>query len=217
VNNNPLRFTDPTGHRQCEDVDGTCLSEKQVTQKYKHQLQNKKDKDKKRSRDTGTSIQSNNPSIGEPQNLGNYLSAIWMGGGQPNSYYVGGAHFEDEGVTLTGAGLNYGATYGVEFFENGAVIHISENYSLSENTIHTEVDAAGAVLNVKTSDGIAHQVVLGELAVGDETKRTTTINVFGSYPAEMNITLFINLSETFVTTAPLPNFEFFTQPSAVYP
>jgi hypothetical protein len=32
VLNNPLRYTDPTGHRVCEDDGGTCLSENQVTQ-----------------------------------------------------------------------------------------------------------------------------------------------------------------------------------------
>jgi RHS repeat-associated protein len=30
--NNPLRYTDPTGHKACEDYGGTCLSENQVTQ-----------------------------------------------------------------------------------------------------------------------------------------------------------------------------------------
>jgi hypothetical protein len=31
VTNNPLRYTDPTGHRQCENYQGRCLSENQVT------------------------------------------------------------------------------------------------------------------------------------------------------------------------------------------
>jgi hypothetical protein len=32
VLNNPLRYSDPTGHRVCEEYAGTCLSENQVTQ-----------------------------------------------------------------------------------------------------------------------------------------------------------------------------------------
>jgi len=32
VLNNPQRYTDPTGHRVCEEYAGTCLSENQVTQ-----------------------------------------------------------------------------------------------------------------------------------------------------------------------------------------
>ena len=32
--NNPLRYTDPTGHRICEDIEGQCLSEKQATKKW---------------------------------------------------------------------------------------------------------------------------------------------------------------------------------------
>ena len=32
--NNPIRYTDPTGHRICEDIEGQCLSEKQATNKW---------------------------------------------------------------------------------------------------------------------------------------------------------------------------------------
>jgi hypothetical protein len=32
VTNNPLRYTDPTGHRNCEDVGGSCVSENQMTE-----------------------------------------------------------------------------------------------------------------------------------------------------------------------------------------
>jgi hypothetical protein len=39
VLNNPLKYTDPTGHRQCEDYQGSCLSENQVTKEYKQQLE----------------------------------------------------------------------------------------------------------------------------------------------------------------------------------
>jgi hypothetical protein len=48
VLNNPLRYTDPTGHRQSEDYQGSCLSENQVTQEYKEQLERKKEKDHKK-------------------------------------------------------------------------------------------------------------------------------------------------------------------------
>jgi len=44
VVNNPLRYIDPTGHRACDDYAGTCLSEHQVTQKYKAELHKKKNK-----------------------------------------------------------------------------------------------------------------------------------------------------------------------------
>jgi hypothetical protein len=38
-----LRYSDPTGHRQCEDAgDGACLSEKQVTKKWKFERQKRK-------------------------------------------------------------------------------------------------------------------------------------------------------------------------------
>jgi hypothetical protein len=36
VLNNPLRYTDPTGHRACDDYAGTCLSEHQVKHKTTH-------------------------------------------------------------------------------------------------------------------------------------------------------------------------------------
>ena len=48
VLNNPLKYIDPTGHRACEDGDGqgSCLSEKQVTKKYKAELHKHKHKKK---------------------------------------------------------------------------------------------------------------------------------------------------------------------------
>jgi len=39
VNNNPLRYTDPTGHMQCEEEQGSCSSENQVTKSYKNKLE----------------------------------------------------------------------------------------------------------------------------------------------------------------------------------
>jgi hypothetical protein len=43
VTNRPINFNDPTGHRQCEDAgDGACLSEKQVTKKWKFERQKRK-------------------------------------------------------------------------------------------------------------------------------------------------------------------------------
>ena len=44
VTNNPLRYTDPTGHRQCEEYAGTCLSEKQETKKNEADRQRKREK-----------------------------------------------------------------------------------------------------------------------------------------------------------------------------
>src|SRR5688572_10617621 len=38
VTNNPLRYTDPTGHRPCEDYGGSCVSENQVTKIYKAKI-----------------------------------------------------------------------------------------------------------------------------------------------------------------------------------
>jgi hypothetical protein len=44
VLNNPLRYTDPTGHKPCEEYAGSCLSEHQVTQKYNTELHKQKKK-----------------------------------------------------------------------------------------------------------------------------------------------------------------------------
>jgi hypothetical protein len=41
VLNNPLRYSDPTGHSVCEDYAGTCLSENQVTQLWNNTQNNK--------------------------------------------------------------------------------------------------------------------------------------------------------------------------------
>jgi hypothetical protein len=44
VLNNPLRYADPTGHMQCEEYQGSCLSEKQATKLYKARIQKQPDK-----------------------------------------------------------------------------------------------------------------------------------------------------------------------------
>lgn len=49
VTNNPLRYTDPTGHIQCEDYQGSCLSEKQLTKIHKAKIENIKEKSKKKN------------------------------------------------------------------------------------------------------------------------------------------------------------------------
>ena len=51
--NNPIRYTDPTGHRPCEDYQGSCLSEKQVTKIHKEKQEKikKKNKEVKEKRD----------------------------------------------------------------------------------------------------------------------------------------------------------------------
>lgn len=239
VRNNPLRYTDPTGHL----IDEGCgCGNTGTTRRTTITVVAGR---RTRNSDSGrtfvqlpsqptipttpttavtavTAISGNNPSIGEPRDLGEYESGIWVGGGQPNDYYVGGYTPEEEGdrVYLTGssASLDYGAVYSIEFYEHGAVVSIDEYYSLSRNTIYTDIASAGALLYVRTSDGIAHNpILLGEFEVARNQERTTSIVVYGSYPAEMNITIIINLSQTLVVSAPLPPFEFFTNPSEVYP
>lgn len=50
VLNNPLRYTDPTGHSPCEEYQGICVSENQMTQIWDNKTgngnKNKNDKDK---------------------------------------------------------------------------------------------------------------------------------------------------------------------------
>jgi hypothetical protein len=43
------------------------------------------------------------------------------------------------------------------------------------------------------------------------------ITTKGSYPVEMYITLYIEFNDSFVTTPPLPIFNFFTNPAAIAP
>jgi len=69
VTNNPLRYTDPTGHRACEDGDGqgSCLSEKQVTKKYKADLAARKKKLRNKDDSGGGPVTDlTTPTITEP-------------------------------------------------------------------------------------------------------------------------------------------------------
>jgi RHS repeat-associated protein len=53
VTNNPLRFTDPTGHRPCEEYQGQCLSEEQMTTQYESNLEKLKEKPKNKNKNKG--------------------------------------------------------------------------------------------------------------------------------------------------------------------
>ena len=50
VMNNPLRYTDPTGHMQCEEYQGSCISEKQITKINKNKIQKQKEKSEEKKK-----------------------------------------------------------------------------------------------------------------------------------------------------------------------
>jgi hypothetical protein len=89
VLNNPLRYTDPTGHRACEKYGDSCLSENQATEKYKAELRKHKNenKDKGEENDRGggaykvlQSLHPDSPILPEwLQGLSN-LKLIWSSG-----------------------------------------------------------------------------------------------------------------------------------------
>ena len=60
VTNNPLRYTDPTGHMQCEDYQGSCASEDQVTNAYQTTRAKLKVANKIRSKYKNINIKSPN-------------------------------------------------------------------------------------------------------------------------------------------------------------
>ena len=65
VTNNPLRYTDPTGHMQCEDYEGSCVSQNQVTKINKaKQEKNRQKSIKKNMRRGGNGGVGNGPTIG---------------------------------------------------------------------------------------------------------------------------------------------------------
>jgi hypothetical protein len=226
VNNNPLRFTDPTGHYACGDGEKhDCSGHKQEPIKNPHPTKSSKsDKHKGAAGNCSgaschgiQSISGTNPYIGTPQNLGSQVSGVWVGGGTPNQFGVIGFTPDDDGVADVNAGLAYNTTYSIEFYEHGAQLHLTERYSLAENTYYTEVDTAGAILNVKTSDGTMGNVSLGEFDVTEGEVRNTTITIYGSYPTEMNVSIFIKLSNSVTVSAPLPNYQFDNNPVSVWP
>jgi RHS repeat-associated protein len=53
VANNPLKYIDPSGHRPCEDYQGSCVSEKQMTKIYKAQGQKIRDRSANKNKPTG--------------------------------------------------------------------------------------------------------------------------------------------------------------------
>jgi len=57
ANNNPLNYTDPSGHRPCETVDGTCLSERQVTKLWESTHSNERNKNNNKT------VQADSPNL----------------------------------------------------------------------------------------------------------------------------------------------------------
>jgi RHS repeat-associated protein len=53
VINNPLRYTDPTGHKPCEEYQGACLSEDQMTDVWNDNHNNNNDNDDDDDNDDG--------------------------------------------------------------------------------------------------------------------------------------------------------------------
>jgi hypothetical protein len=77
VLNNPLRYTDPSGHMQCEEYQGACLSENQMTQVWNHpQNHNNKDDDDKGDGGGDKPLQSPDP-IPTEENTNNYYSLLY--------------------------------------------------------------------------------------------------------------------------------------------
>jgi RHS repeat-associated protein len=76
VLNNPLRYTDPTGHRVCEDYQGSCLSENQVTRRYTSDLQARR----RRARNRLV------PITPTQSNTGSYINVPVSGGSTSNIY-----------------------------------------------------------------------------------------------------------------------------------
>jgi hypothetical protein len=177
-------LTDPTGHK-CVGKEGECDGEN-GKKGHGFGVKTPKPKEKGTAGCSGASchgiqtLSSSGPSIGIPQNLGEHLSGVWVGGGSPNHFGVMGSIPEQEGDHVywagVNAGLGYHNTYSIDFYENGAQIHLTEKYSLSENTQFTDVESAGSMLIVKTSDGTMGKVPLGEFDVtGQEINRTTSV------------------------------------------
>ena len=59
VANDPLRYTDPTGHRACEDYGGSCLPERQITRRYQADLQAQRNRSRNRLERVELSSQPN--------------------------------------------------------------------------------------------------------------------------------------------------------------
>jgi hypothetical protein len=153
------------------------------------------------------------------QGLGNPTAGMSYGGGEPNSFVVSGYTIEEQGDMLytagVGAGLVYNATYGIQYFENGAIITVNENYRLSPNTFYTTINTAGAVLNFTTTDGVSHQEGLGEFDIDPHNiqNRVNNVMILNVFPENLEITIYIELSDSTILTAPLTSYIFNNQPS----
>lgn len=228
--NNPVRYTDPSGHA-C--VDGTSYCVDPISGQTSGSLTdyddtytggNDNDEDEEETVEpsnttlTACAAEDNCP----PAPFDDSLLLYSAGGGSPNHFIVYGTYIEREGDYLYGtsarSGLEYYALYDIGVFENGARIRIKENYYLTQATPYTSVDTAGSVLTVSTDDNVVHTYGLGEFNVMQpDQRRSTVIDIYGSHPVEMHITIYIYLEETLVTSPPLSVFQFDTAVSAFTP
>jgi len=197
VTNNPLRYTDPTGHMRVEEGGGKrgCSDPKYCDNgKPKSRQELAAMRAPKKAKGSDTAISSSGPHIGEPTDAGDYITGYNGGGGglSQNGISSVGGDGECVSVVCSFSGgsvpLRYGASYDVLLYDNLMVVTLHENYwipgrdvPLMENTTF-----GGSTLVSQLSNGQQVETSLGNFVPGSVaypdrlTRRDTTIHFSGS-------------------------------------
>ena len=182
--NNPLRYTDPTGHRACEDYGGTCLSEKQVTKKYEAELHKNKKKHFD-SRDLFNQILPNQ----SPDQLRDFAASA--------DKLALGIDIGAEAGVLTMA-LGTGILGGLVGFEGEPVTGpaaFGAGWILGETLVQPVLQAANFISTVATSASILADAKTGETGIygdvsasGSNMSLNATVNVSSNTKTSSSLT-----------------------------
>ena len=158
VTNNPLRYTDPTGHRQCEEYAGTCLSEKQTSQKYeadRRERRNRRENNDGGSK--GPGLNSPTPAVNQdPPTHQECANSGFICGGDN---FMGYVYDPSSGITATWYGSMDDVKYNSFTSSNNETLNVNlsgfmDTVDQRDNAIHEAYRAGGTALVSVAAMGI---------------------------------------------------------------
>ncbi len=227
MNNNPVRYSDPSGHRVCDEERG-CEGELRYTKRTNPiDIKIAKQKDKYRN-GFQTPQYSNYPGnpgnagyypansiiVGEPCSPGDYAGGYCSGWGTPTSVVAAGFYAEQEGERSYVAGKNaslsdYQAAFSMTTYENMVHVEVVEKYKFGV-TDYSEDYLAYSVMNVQTANNEVIRTKLGDFLVSPTKTATATTHFFfygdQNRPQRMWIEFVITIKNMAVLSAPFPTY-----------
>ena len=222
VINNPLRYTDPTGHGQCqtkedcEDMGTTPMGAGKSVVRPKRQHKDKDHDPTPIPSGDETMLTSGAPCVGAPGNAGSFYGGYCAGGGgllQTGFGSVGGdGDCTGNVCSFTGGSvpIKYSASVDVLLYENLMIVELHENYWIPDHDLPLMENSTfgGSTLISQLSGGAQVETNLGSFISGNAAHperlihRDTQINYWGkpNFPTQLTIRLLFGAENRGVRT-----------------